>query len=82
MPDFPFETEFVVGDETQVVLRSTNEASRFLRTRLRQLPDPRWEVVSHRFDVAKTEQDAAEAANALRELLMSENLLRAERQKG
>jgi hypothetical protein len=78
MPNFLFDTEFAIGNGTEIILRSTDDALDFVRRLAKQRPNTQWELVRRRLDAVKTEQDAKEAAGALRELLNSEALLRAE----
>jgi len=44
----------------------------------KQRPSSQWEALRRRLDAVKTEQDAKAAESALRELLTSERLVRAE----
>jgi len=75
--DFRLEDELTV-DRGERVLRSIEDARTYVRDVLRERPDPRWQAVFRRLDSVDSESDAHEAARAMRELLESEGLLRAQ----
>ena len=78
MTDFPLDPELVVHAGQERVLRSVEDARTFVRDAMKQYPKARWQAVFRRLDSVHTQEDAEEAGDAVRELLASEGLLRAE----
>jgi hypothetical protein len=78
MTDFRLDPELIVWAGREQTLHSIEEARTFVREVLKHRPSDRWRAVFRRLDSVETEGDAAEAAAAVRELLESEGLLRAQ----
>jgi hypothetical protein len=79
MPNFAFDSDFVVETGVdEVTLHSTDEALDFVRRMEKQSPDPRWDALRRKLDAVKTQEDANEAAGALREVLAAEGLFGAQ----
>jgi hypothetical protein len=79
MTDFPLDQELIVRDGRGQILRTVEDARTFVRDVLKQRPSAKWQAVFRRLDSVHTKEDAAEAADAVRELLESEGVLVARR---
>ena len=82
MNDFAIEPEIRVrlpGKRDTLSLRSIDAAADFVRERLGRNPNRMWAGVLYRLEAARTNEDAIEAANALRALLEAEGSLLTER---
>ena len=79
MPDFRFDTEFILfQDDTEIVLLSIDDAAKYAPPAFEAAPQCAMGSAEAQARLRQTEQDAQEAAGALREFLSAENLLRAE----
>jgi hypothetical protein len=76
MPDFPIAPPLVVKDTPKPRrIQSIAEARAFVEDEMRIGRPPPWREVAKRLQTVSSEEDAIEAAGALRELLEDEDML-------
>ena len=76
MPDFPVAPPIVVKDRPKPRrIQSIAEARTFVEEQMRIGRPPPWREIEARLKAVTSEEDAIEAAGALRELLEDEDLL-------
>jgi hypothetical protein len=76
MADFPIAPPIIVKDTPKPRrLASIADARAFVAEEMRIGRPPPWRDIEHRLNAVNNEEDAIEAAGALRELLADEDLL-------
>jgi hypothetical protein len=73
--DFPIHPELQVRMGGGLSLRSIDQATDFMRGMAKERNSRLWDSVLYRLEAARTEEQARDAANALRALLEAEDLL-------
>ena len=73
--DFPIHPELHVRAGGGLSLRSIDQATEFARGMAKERNSRLWDSVLYRLEAARTEEQARDAANALRALLEAEDLL-------
>jgi hypothetical protein len=75
MQDLPLQPELYVRNGEERTLRSIADARAYVRELVKVRSFPPWVAMLRRLEAVETEEDALEAAGALRELLTAEKLL-------
>jgi hypothetical protein len=75
MSDFAIQPEIHVRVGRGLALRSIDQAAEFARGMAKERNNRLWDGVLYRLEAARTQEEARDAANALRALLEAEDLL-------
>jgi hypothetical protein len=75
MSDFAIQPEIHVRVGRGLALRSIDQVAEFARGMAKERNNRLWDGVLYRLEAARTQEEARDAANALRALLEAEDLL-------